>query len=196
MCLFSLQSWTSPDLIEFLSKVFNDNNDSDLHPVLRPKDYVTLCTACEMTNYRPNNWDTRMVPAIEKAPVYGIEYHKQIDYALTLNKLGIYQDELVEKLMKSTEIQKLYKHNPKLHEVYRIYGNDDEKYANWSRYAIWLKTDLEKFLGPKKVLTNVVISKDVTVPIVMKIDITTGEFIEMNANTVKKDLVCKANEMM
>lgn len=149
-----------------------------------------------MTNYKPINWDTKMVPAIEKAPIFGIEYEKQIDYALTLNKLGIYQNELIEKLMKSTEVQKLYKHSPKLHEVYRIYGNDDETYANWSRYAIWLKTDLEKFLGPKKVLTNVVINKDVTVPIVMKICTITGEFCDMNGDTVKKDLICRTNEMM
>lgn len=195
-CFFFIQKWTSPDLIEFLSNVFNDNNQDQLYGILRPKDYATLCTACEITNYKPVNWDAKMVPAIEKAPIFGIDYHKQIDYALTLNKLGIYQDELIEKLMKSTEVQKLYKHDPKLHEVYRIYGNDNEKYSNWSRYAIWLISDLEKFLGPKKMLTNVVINKDVTVPIVMKVNTTTGEFIEMNANSVKKDLICKTHEMM
>lgn len=150
-----------------------------------------------MANYKPANWDTKVVAAIEKAPVFGIEYQTEIDYALTLNKLGVYQDELIEKIMKSTDIQKLYKHNPKLHELYRIYGNDDdEKYANWSRYAIWLKTDLEKFLGPKKLLTNVAISKDVTVPFVMKVNTRSCEFMEMNTNTVKKDLKCEADEMM
>lgn len=168
----------------------------ELYRVFRPKDYVILCTACEMTNYRPANWDTKMVPAIEKAPVAGLHYYKQIDYALTLNKLGIYQDEFIEKLMKSSEIQRVCKHNPKLHEVYRIYGNDDEKYANWTRYAIWLIADLEKFLGPKKVLTNVVVHKDLTAPIVMKINTNTSEFIEMNANTIKKDLICKPHELM
>lgn len=196
MRFLPFQSWTSPELIEFISSVFNDHHDLELYQVIRPKDYVTLCNACEMTNYKPANWDTKMVPAIEKAPIVGIEYHKQIDYALTLHKLGIYQDQLIEKLMKSTEIQRLYKHDPKLHEVYRIYGDDDEKFANWTRYAIWLKTDLEKFIGPKKVLTNVVVNKDVTVPFVMKINTNTGELIEMKANTVKKDLICKPHEMM
>lgn len=149
-----------------------------------------------MANYKPHNWDTKMVPAIEKAPVFGIEYQKQIDYALTLNRLGIYQDELIERLMKSTVCQKRFKNDPKLHELYRIYGNDDEQYSNWTRYAIWLISDLGKFLGPKKMLSNVVINKDVTVPIVMKVDGNTGEFIDMNSNSVKKNLICQDHEMM
>lgn len=149
-----------------------------------------------MANYKPANWDSKMVTVIEKAPIVGIEHHELINYALTLHKLGVYQNKLVEKLMKSAQIQRLYQHNPKLHELYRIYGDDDEKFANWSRYAKWLKTDLEKFIGPKKVLTDVVVNKDVTVPFVMKIDTNTGELIGMNPNTVKQDLVCKPHEMM
>lgn len=193
----SFQNWTSTDLIEFVSTVFDDCNDeSEQCKELRSKDYAILCTACVIANYKPHNWESKMVAAIERAPTFGIDYHKQIDYALTLNKLGIYQNELIENLMKSTEIQQLHKHNPKLHEVYRTYGNDDEKYTNWSRYAIWLMSDLEKFLGPKKVLSNVIINKDVTVPIVMKVNIYTGEFIDMNANTIKKDLICKNHELM
>lgn len=183
-------------MIEFLSTVYDNNDQSELNEILKSKDYVTLCTACEKANYKPLNWETRMVPAIEKAPTFGIEYYMQIEYALTLNKLGIYQNELIENLMKSTAIERIFKNNEKLHEVYRIYGNDDEKYANWSRYAIWLKSDLEKFLEPQKVLTNVVINKDVTIPIVFKINTTTGEFIDLNENSFKKDLKCKDHEMM
>lgn len=199
ICLIycSFQNWTSTDLIEFLSTVFDNNDQSELNEILKPKDYVTMCTACERANYKPLNWETKMVAAIEKAPTFGIEYYMQIEYALTLNKLGIYQNELIENLMKSTAIERIFKNNEKLHEVYRVYGNDDdEKLANWSRYAIWLKSDIEKFLEPKKVLTNVVINKDVTIPIVMKVNTTTGEFIDLNENSFKKDLKCKDHEMM
>lgn len=206
---FPFQSWTSPELIEKVSKVFNDHHETELHRVLGPKDYVTLCRACEMANYKPANWATKMVPAIEKAPIVGIEHHKRFNHQLTLHKLGICQEQLREQVMKKAESEILCKFDPELHKVYRecnlikkIFGCDDEKMANWTVYAAWLKTDLERFVGPaatksyKKLLTNVVVNKDVTVPIVMKINTTTCELIEMNENTVKKDLICGPHERM
>lgn len=195
VCHLSFQNWSSVDLIEFLSTAFNDTNGIER---FRSKDYATLCTACLLADYKPLNWESKMISAIEKAPISGINYHKQIDYALTLNKLGIHQNELIEHLMKSTDIQQLHKNNPKLQEVYRTYGNEDdnEKYSNWPRYLIWLISDLEKFLGPKKVLTNVAVGKDVTIPIVMKVNTYTGDFISMNSNSIKQDLTCKSYELM
>lgn len=189
------QGWTSIDLIEFMSTAFDNIGEFELCRVLRPQDYPKLCTACEMANYEPRNWYTKMVPAIERAPITGIFYKEQIDYALTLNRLGVYSGELVQLLLKSTECQRLYKNDPKLHEVYRIYGGDEEKYANWTRYAIWLVSDLQSFLGHKKVLSNVVI-KDVTVPIVVKVNTRTGEFIKMNAISARTSLICRDDETM
>lgn len=163
---------------------------------MRPIDYVTLSKACEISQYKPVNWHRKIVPAIEKAPIGGIEDHKKIDYALTLHKLGIHHEKLIEKLRKSSRIEMWYSHKPEMKEVLRIYGIDDEKLANWGTYAKWLKTDLEKFVGPRKLLTDVFVSKGVAIPIVMKIHINTGTVLEMNAATVEENLKCEPDEKM
>lgn len=105
-------------MIDFLSTVFN----TDEHRKLEIDDYGTFCTACKKANYKPSNWDIKVVPAIKQAKLQETTLYKQIELALTLRKLGIHHDDFIKHVLNSAELKQWHKSRPELDEVYKIYS--------------------------------------------------------------------------
>lgn len=149
------------------------------------------------------NWETIVVPMIKAAQLETIKLYRQVDLILAFNKLGIYHDEFIEHVLKSEEIQVIYKNDTRLDQIYEIYANHKndatlqiKNQPNSTTYMTWLTSDLEKFIGVNKILNNVMLSKDLFVPLVMKVNTETGDFIEMKATSAKQNLICNKNELM
>lgn len=166
-------------------------------------DYAILCTSVAQAKYKPFNWEEKVVPAIKEAEIQKTDFYKQIDLALTLNQLGIHHEEFISHLLKSSEIQVLYKNDSRLDQVQKAYANEKNEskqqinsQLNLSTYLTWLTSDLEKFIGANKVLNNVMVSNELIVPLVMKVNTETGDFIEMTSKSVKQNLICNENELM
>lgn len=186
-------------MIDFLSNVF----DSNKYKRLKLDDYAILCTSCAQAIYKPYNWEEKIVPAIKEAEIQKTDFYKQIDLALTLNQLGIHHEEFVDHLLKSAEIQVLYKNDSRLDQVQKVYANEKNELKqkvnnqpSLSTYLTWLTSDVETFIGANKVLNNVMVSKDLTVPLVMKVNTETGDFIDMKSKSMKHNLICNENELM
>lgn len=65
-----------------------------------------------------------------------------------------------------------------------------------NQYVSWLKKDLENFIGANTVLNNVTVSNELIVPLLMKINIKTGNFANLTNSSVKENLKCNKNELM
>lgn len=184
-------------MIDFLSIIF----DSEKIKNLSADDYAIFCTACEKADYKPINFESKFVPAIQKAHIQDSNIHKQIALALTLNKLGIHHKSFIDYLLKSSVIQVLYKNDNRLEEinkVYSVHGNSvqTKDHSNNNPYLVWLMSDLEKFIGMNKIRQNVTVSKELTIPLVMKVNAETGYFMDMKDERAGWNLICKNNELM
>lgn len=194
------QNYISTELIDHISKVF----DSKRYRRLKIDDYANLCTACELANYKPVNWTSKIVPVLHTLPLQNSNFFKQIDLAITLIKLGVHHAGFIEHLLKSAEFQILYKNDDRLDGIHKAYVNDcniepiktKKQNTETNAYMSWLSSDLETFVGKNKVLINVPVSGDLTIPLLMKLNTKTGNFIDMRANSDKNNLFCNENELM
>lgn len=194
------QNFVSTELIDYLSKAFN----SEKYRRLKIDDYATLCTACEKANHKPANWSSKIVPAIQRAEIQNTNFYNQVDLAITMSKLGIYHAAFTENLLKSAEIQILYKNDTRLDEIHKTYinNNDDAMKSKTTpanglnTYLSWLTLDLEKFVGTNKVLNNVPVSDNLTIPLAIKVNTKTGQFVKMQEKTIEQNLICNEDELM
>lgn len=194
------QNYVSTELIDHISKVF----DSKRYKRLKIDDYAILCKACELANYKPVNWTSKIVPVLHTVSLQNSNFYKPIDLAVTLNKLGVHHADFIEHLLTSADIQILYKNDDRLDGIYKAYVNEcnikpiktKKQNTETNAYMSWLYSDLETFVGKNKVLINVPVGDDLTIPLVMKMNTKTGNFIDMHANSDRKNLFCNENELM
>lgn len=190
------------ELIDFLSVVFN----TDKHKKLKIDDYRVFCTACELSDHRPSNWDSKVVPAIKSARLQDSNCFFQANLACTLHSLGIQHDEFMEYFFNSELYKNWNKNDRRLTKVHKGYlaerkeeVDDEPKIQpniNSKSYMSWLTSDLEKFVGSNKVMNNVTLNKDLTVPLVLKVNTETGNFMDMKEGSRTKNLMCNKNELM
>lgn len=185
-------------MIDFLSIVF----DGEKIKKLNADDYAIYATACVKSSYKPLNFESKFVPAIQSAHIQDSNIHKQIDLALTLHKLGIRHNSFIDYLLKSSAIQVLYKNDMRLNEINKIYSGHRNTvthavdHSNSNPYLMWLSSDLEKFIGTNKIRRNVFVSKELTIPLVMKVNTKTGYFMNMQDRRAGWNLICRKNELM
>lgn len=188
------QNITSTELIDFLSALFNNRKYFNLDG------FATVCVACAKAKYVPSNWKRRFVPAIEQIEYQRIDTSKQVDLAFALCELGIYHEGIMENVMESDDIRVSNKKNEdQFNEIVEHFIDDMSdkiKSKGMSTYLRWLTSDLEKFVGKNKILNNVTISDNSIVPIVMKVNTKTGNFVNMKANATNENLTSKQNELM
>lgn len=193
------QNFANRELIDFLSAVFNSEHFKNL----KVNDYATFCTACKTADYKPSNFQSKFVPAIERVCLQNLTYNKQIDLALNLDGLGIHHENFIKYLLNSAEIQFLYKDDDrlkKINEANSMCRNDEatqtEDNTSLNEYQTWLMTDLEQMNGIKKVVQNVTVNKQLTIPLVMKVDFKRGEFLDIKDKRVEEILFCNENQSM
>lgn len=187
-------------MIDHLSTLFN----SERHKELFLGDYAAFCKACSVADYKPNNWEARIVRVMKHAGFQRIKRTISLDLALELNKLGIYNANLVEHIMRTEDVSNpIIFEDSRLFEVWRIYVLQSEKTkeendveTNHRNYVTWLSSELEKFIGENKILNNVTVDEGYQVSIVMKVNTESGEFIDIHDSTLPKSLNCKDNEVM
>ncbi|XP_055313003.1 uncharacterized protein LOC129574678 isoform X2 [Sitodiplosis mosellana] len=196
-------NFASTQLIDFVSIAFNKTYWNNKHVFVEVDDYGIFCTACEKANYKPTNWESNVVPAIKRAKLQESNFFKQVDLALTLHKLGIQHAAFIENFFNSAQLTHWHKNNKKLAEVHKAYSigtplevAEPKTQKNVTPYMSWLALDLEKFIGANKVLNNVIVSDDLTVPLVLKVNTETGNFLDMKERTERQNLICNKNELM
>ena len=130
-------------------------------------------------------------------------FFKQVDLAMTLHNLGIHHDGFIEHFFSSAQLQHWHKNNSRLAEVHKAYSferteevTEPKTQSNITPYMSWLTSDLEKFIGANKVLNNVTLCDELTVPLVLKVNTETGNFIDMKKSTELQNLMCDKNELL
>lgn len=170
---------------------------------MKKDDYATFCIACEKADYKPLNWDSKVVPVMKRVDLESSNITKHVDLALALHKLEIYNDDFLEHFFHTTQLNEFNKHDPKLLKVFDVYKNRNDDVVTKpgaqnivTPYMSWLAGDFEQFIGANKVLHNVTVSNEFTVPLVMRVNTKTGTFMDMIESSEKHNLMCNKNELM
>lgn len=206
----SFQDLTSHELIECLSKFFDEN----VHQ-FTVIDYIIFCKACAKADYKPANWETKVCPTLEtfKFGIYLGRLHgfNWAEFAFDLDKLGYHDARLIYKILSSKYFQSqswyTQQNVEKLREILSRYDeaanslceesdsesleSDDEMTTAKveRRNESPLLKDLSNIFGSEKVCSNVRIEGMLTIPYVLKMDLQSGEFLPITeAQTLSRDI--------
>lgn len=189
---FWLQDFTSQNLIECLSKYF----DEDMQH-LNVSDYIIFCKACAKADYKPANWETTILSTLKTFKFDFYLNQLNIDWAefvLMLDKLGYCDTRLIRKLLKSNYSFNNPKQEDKLIQILLRNGtspakeftedtdtnsvsDSEEVTMEETNDESQLYRDLTNMFGAHKICSNVRIDRNLFVPYVLKIDLESGEFL-------------------
>lgn len=199
--LILFQDLTSHELIECLSKFF-DENISQFTVI----DYIIFCKACAKADYKPANWETKVYPTL-KTFKFGIHLGRLNDFnwaefVFDLDKLGYHDARMIYKILSSKHFQSQNWYNQdnveKLREIFsrcdetansaaanseesdsESCESDDEvtEIKVQSRDESPLFKDLSNMFGSNKVCSNVRLEGKLVIPYVLKMDLQSGEFL-------------------
>lgn len=204
---FNRMKFVSIELIDHLSKHFDDTS----YKQFKTAEYELLFTACLLANHKPSNWTSKMVPAIKNVELNDTTHATSLEMAERLIKLGIYHNQIMEHVVTSHDITS---NSPSINDKYylilRAYKQQNRKYKSdknenkketsnhvQNTTASWLTKDLDTFIGTNKVLHDVSLSEDVKIPLVLKVNVKTGNFIDMlPKDPMEKNLHCNENEVI
>lgn len=187
----------SQELIDHLSKFF----EGDLQKQT-VADYIIFCTACAKANYTPPNWESTILKAL-KTFKFGIYLTRNFDWAefvLNLDKLGYRDTQLLRKIINSKYLQShhCYDENKakKLKNILKREDgsssdfveesesdssdsdSSDSEDATTDRTAsLSLHRDLLNMFGVGKIWPNVRVDQKLTIPYMLKMDLSTGDFL-------------------
>lgn len=206
-------------MITYLSIIFNSKDDNN-----NVKECATFCTACDLADYKPVDWKSKIVPVLksikfhegEKFPVF-----EQFHLATTINRLGFCNFELLKNVLRSEINKCYYKDDPRLIELQTVFEAEQAKRKGTCNEKTdgelineaslettfeddeltmelesWMITDLKRIVGADCVATNIQIDDDVTIPMVIKINRKTGNFVKMQPKTSIEELKCSDSELL
>lgn len=184
------QNLVSIDLIDCLSTVFNNNSHKDLFI----EQHKALCVACTKANHKPSNFLTKIAPVLKEMKFHSSDFEGELNFAITLYKLGIYNEKLVKYVLNSPSAPG----DEGLDILFKIlYGtkqmDEHTREMNMDNFI----GDIEDCIGRNKILKNVPISGNTTVSFVLKFNTEMNDFVEMKrTSSLQENLRCRENELM
>lgn len=195
----SLQNLKSTDLIDHLSSFF-DSDDSK--SCLQINDYLSLCIACSQANYKPSNWDSKILPAIKTFGFHryllDVEKFDWIRFAVILNSLGFNDIMLIKSITETrfTEsIDSYHKSDMKKLQDILARENSSSGSSEMCRHSSptnemksLLKQDLENMIGAKRLWTDLNVNARLTIPFVLKMNLRSGDFLPITDKPTKQSV--------
>lgn len=199
--VFPSQDFTSHELIECLSQFFDENIQH-----FTEVDYIIFCKACANANYKPANWESKILPVLKtfKFDIYlsRLNDFNWAEFVFDLNKLGYCDTRLIQKILSSKYLQSLnwYTQNnvEKLKEILNRHDTTTNDFCEESDIESLdesddeittakvelgdespLFRDLTNMFGANKIWSNVRIERKLMIPYVLKMDLQTGEFLSI-----------------
>lgn len=183
--LFFLQKSVSPQILDFTSKSFLQKKYW-----FGAKDYFNFLQLCMMIDYTPPHFKSRIVPIIENTYI-DFQYFDQdpIQVAFVFHKLGIkhkFLAKYADEVRRMELEEQSNKRSKSIESKEKVLKSTDVEFG----------AELETFIGANKLLYDIRVDDDLTVPFMFKVNTKTGEFLDMQSKSLKKNLTCAENELL